>query len=166
MRKRTKSREYALQILYQVDIRQGDWRPILQEFWAAQRVEGEVRQFADQLVAGTAGHHEEIDRVIGAHANNWNMKRMAVVDRNILRLGVFELLHMGDVPPKVCINEALELAKRFGDTESAKFINGILDAVHKAHTRPGDAADGASGAAPPPRGADGPAGDGDAGTPS
>jgi transcription antitermination factor NusB len=137
MRKRTKAREYALQVLYQLDIRRGDLRETLQEFWDARQPPSEVKTFAQQLAEGTMTHLREIDQLISAHANNWDLKRMAVVDRNILRLGVFELRYVTDVPPTVCINEAIELAKRFGDAESAKFINGILDAIHKASPRAG-----------------------------
>ncbi len=135
MRSRTKSREYALQMLYQLDIRLADHREILQEFWREHEPPAEVKAFANQLFEGTVEHLAAIDPLIASHANNWDLKRMAVIDRNILRLGAFELLHMDDVPPKVCINEAIELAKRFGDTESGKFINGILDAIHKTHAR-------------------------------
>lgn len=136
MRRRTKSREYALQMLYQVDIRHADWRQILSEFWVEHEAPEDVQAFSNRLLAGTAQHHEEIDALITKHADNWDMKRMAIVDRNILRLGVFELLHLEEVPPSVSINEAIELAKRFGDAESSKFINGILDAIHKKHPRP------------------------------
>lgn len=135
MRRRTKSREYALQMLYQVDIRHADWRQILSEFWVEHDAPEEVQAFANRLVAGTAQHQHDIDQLITKHADNWDMKRMAIVDRNILRLGAFELLHMEEVPPTVCINEAIELAKRFGDSETGKFINGILDAVYKHHPR-------------------------------
>ncbi len=132
MRKRTKSREFALQALYQADICHADAKSVLEGFWREHDAEEEISSFANRLVAGTLSHQESIDSIITAHADNWELKRMAVVDRNILRLGVYELIHNnGDVPPSVCINEAIELAKRFGDAESAKFINGILDAVHK-----------------------------------
>ena len=132
MRNRTRARECALQMLYQADIRHGSADEIKQEFWQTDApVEAEVQQFATHLFDGTLAHQAELDALIGKYADNWNMKRMAVIDRNILRLGVFELLHVADVPPKVCINEAIELAKRFGDAESGKFINGILDAIHK-----------------------------------
>jgi N utilization substance protein B len=141
MRKRTKAREYALQMLYQLDIRHAEAPDILREFWAAQEAPEEVRAFATRLVEGTAARFEEIDGLIRAHAANWDLKRMAVVDRNILRLGVCELLQMDDVPPNVCIDEAIELAKRFGDAESAKFINGILDAIYKRSTRKSTPAD-------------------------
>jgi len=137
MRKRTKSREYALQILYQVDLRRAPCAQILTEFWGSHEAPAEIRAFATELAEGTAAHLPAIDALITTHASNWDLKRMAVVDRNILRLGVFELRHLDDIPPTVCINEAIELAKRFGDAESAKFVNGILDAIHKAHVRPG-----------------------------
>lgn len=135
MRGRTKSREYALQMLYQLDLRQAQHRDILEEFWRAHEPPATIKAFATQLFEGTVEHLPSIDPLIARHANNWELKRMAVIDRNILRLGVFELLNVHDVPPKVCINEAIELAKRFGDAESSKFINGILDTIHKTHAR-------------------------------
>ena len=136
MRKRTKARECALQMLYQLDIRRGvEPSQIIEEFWRGEESSEEIRDFANRLVGGTREHLPDIDRLITLHASNWNMSRMAVIDRNILRLGTYELLHVEDVPPKVCINEAIELAKRFGDLESSKFINGILDAVHKTHAQ-------------------------------
>ena len=136
MRNRTKSREYALQMLYQADIRRTGQAQILEEFWRDQETTEDVKTFANQLFEGTLTRLAEIDPLIARHADNWDMKRMSVIDRNILRLGVFELMHLDDVPPKVCINEAVELAKRFGDEESGKFINGILDAIHKkTHAR-------------------------------
>jgi N utilization substance protein B len=132
MRNRTKSRECALQMLYQVDIRRAEAEQTIAAFWDddGQAVD-DIRTYADQLVRGTLEHLPEIDQLIGIHAANWDLKRMAVIDRNILRLGTYELLYLRDVPAKVCINEAIELAKRFGAAESGKFINGILDAIHK-----------------------------------
>ena len=139
MRKRTKAREYALQILYQFDIGQKvEPGELIENFWAYHTVSPEVREFASTLVQGALAHRDEIDRLISSHANNWDIARMAVVDRNILRLGIFELLHLADVPPKVCLNEAVELAKRFGDEESSKFVNGILDTIHKLHVHRSD----------------------------
>jgi transcription antitermination factor NusB len=118
-------------MLYQVEIRRENPKRISEEFWQAHESLPDIKQFANQLFEGTLTHLPEIDPLIASHADNWNLNRMAVIDRNILRLGAFELLHQEDVPPKVCINEAIELAKRFGDSESGKFINGILDAIHK-----------------------------------
>ena len=119
-------------MLYQVDIRHADPTQVIEEFWQAEvQVADEVKRYANQLVEGTLQRLADIDGVISAHADNWALKRMAVIDRNVLRLGAFELLYLDGVPAKVCINEAIELAKRFGDAESGKFINGILDAIHK-----------------------------------
>jgi len=135
MRKRTKGREYALQMLYQVDLTHAEPKQMIQEFWKYHTVPSDIKHFATQLVEGTIEHLDEIDRLIATHADNWNINRMAVVDRNILRLGAYELLHLEEVPPKVCLNEAVELAKRFGDEGSGKFVNGVLDAIHKTHVR-------------------------------
>jgi N utilization substance protein B len=139
MRRRTKAREYALQMLYQADVTHADSPQTIQGFWTHHHAPHDVKEFATRLVQGTLEHLDEIDRLIAAHADNWEIRRMAVVDRNILRLGAYELLHVEEVPSKVCLNEAVELAKRFGDEESSKFVNGILDAIHKTHAhRPDD----------------------------
>ena len=136
MRRRTKAREYALQLLYQIDVAHGELQVTIHEFWAYHSVAQDVKEFATQLVEGTLAHVEQIDQLITTYASNWDIGRMAVVDRNVLRLGAYELLHLQDVPPKVCLNEAVELAKRFGNEESSKFVNGILDTIHKQHARP------------------------------
>lgn len=132
MGKRRKARELALQFLYQLDL-QGEADPVRQvpEFWHRHPVDPEVRSFAEQLVRGTKLHQGKIDELIAHYAEHWDLERMAVVDRNILREGIFELLWMSEVPPKVVINEALEIAKKFSTHESSSFINGILDRVHK-----------------------------------
>ena len=139
MRSRSQSREYALQMLYQMDMtgQLGQApEPSVEAFWQPLVPSPEVKRFANKLVLGTLEHLAEIDPLISRHADHWEIKRMAVIDRNVLRLGAFELCYLDDVPPKVCLNEAIELAKRFGDAESGKFINGILDAIHKSHQRP------------------------------
>jgi len=135
MRQRTKAREYALQLLYQIDLIHADPKQLIEDFCALHKAPGEIKAFVTQLVEGAVQHRAEIDALIATHADNWNLKRMAVVDRNILRMGAFELLFLDEVPPKVCLNEAVELAKRFGDAESGKFVNGILDTIHKTHAR-------------------------------
>jgi N utilization substance protein B len=122
-------------MLYQVDLTHAQPEQALEDFWIYHAVPNEVRTFATALVQGTLEHLDEIDRLIANHASNWDINRMAVVDRNIIRLGAFELLYLEEVPPKVCLNEAVELAKRFGDEESSKFVNGILDTIHKTYTR-------------------------------
>ena len=104
MRNRTKAREYALQMLYQVDVSRGEWRQIVEEFLAQATVPEDVKAFAKRVVEGTLTRLEEIDRLITSHADNWQMNRMAVVDRNILRMGTYELLYAEDVPPKVSLN--------------------------------------------------------------
>ena len=131
MRKRTKARELALQILYQIDIMQDNFSVSLDNFWQgqAQEIDAGVKQFASELVKGTQEHRQIIDQKISQYAKNWELKRMAVVDRNILRQACFELLYRPDIPPKVTINEAIDLAKRFSGLEAGKFVNGILDKI-------------------------------------
>ena len=132
MGKRRKAREVALQLLYQLDVQgEGSPEPHLDEFWSRHPVDPEVREFADALVRGTKLHEAKIDELISQYTLHWELDRMAVVDRNILRQGIFELLWMGEAPPKVVINEALEVAKKFSTQESSRFINGILDRIHK-----------------------------------
>jgi len=92
---------------------------------------GEAEAFASSLVLGTARHAPEIDPIIAASAEHWRPERMALVDRLILRMAVFQMLHMADVPPSVVINEAVELARRFGGADSGRFVNGVLDAIRK-----------------------------------
>jgi len=132
MRKRTKAREYVLQMLYQVDITQGSWQEILKSFWENSDLKegsAELKEFSAQLLQGVVDHMREIDEKISKYAANWQLERMAFVDRNIMRLGCFELLFRQDIPPKVAINEAVELAKKYSGLESGKFVNAILDQV-------------------------------------
>jgi len=128
MGSRHQSRERALQILFQYDIhgKAGVW---LDEFWKQCEATEDVKTFADNLVRGVLDHKKDLDVLIGRYATNWKVSRMQIVDRNILRLGVYELLWLDDVPAKVTVNEAIELAKDFGDDEAARFVNGILDKV-------------------------------------
>jgi transcription antitermination factor NusB len=130
--KRRKARELALQLLYQLDLH-GEGYPAsgLEDFWAGHPVEMDVRRFAEALVRGTKQHEASIDDLISRATEHWSLGRMAIVDRNILRLGVFELLWAPEVPPNVAINEALEVAKKFSTHESSRFINGVLDRIHK-----------------------------------
>ena len=131
MRKRTQAREYALQILYQIDVRNDPEDKILVDFWKNIETEPEVSDFAAKLVIGTIRNKKKIDEMISKYASNWKLSRMAVIDRNVLRMAAYELLFCEDIPPKVSINEAVDLAKKFGDTESGKFVNGILDKINK-----------------------------------
>lgn len=132
MRKRTRAREFAMQVLYQIDITSDTIDASLEAFWrskADEEIEEEVKKFSIELINGTITNLAEIDKCITEYAANWQLARMAVVDRNILRLGCFELLYRADIPPKVAINEAVELAKKFSGTEAGKFVNGILDKI-------------------------------------
>lgn len=131
MRKRTKARECALKVLYQIDITRDSAEVLLAEFWKTQEAEPEVKDFTVRLVNGVSANIKKIDEKISKYASNWKLNRMAVIDRNVLRLGAYELLFCEDIPPKVSINEAVDLAKKFGDAESGKFVNGILDRINK-----------------------------------
>jgi len=115
-----------------MDITTDNYEVSLNNFWQANAeggIEEEVKNFTSELVKGVAENSETIDAEIARYAANWQLKRMAVVDRNILRLGCFELMFREDIPPKVTINEAVELAKKYSDPEAAKFVNGILDKI-------------------------------------
>ncbi|MDD5348290.1 MAG: transcription antitermination factor NusB [Candidatus Omnitrophica bacterium] len=131
MRKRSQAREFALQILYQIDITRQEADDACGSFWLSfdQQPDCEVQEFTRQLVKGVMECRHEIDAKIAQYAKNWELERMAVVDRNILRLGGFEIIHRSDIPPKVSINEAVELAKKYSDIQAAKFVNGILDKI-------------------------------------
>lgn len=133
MRKRTKARECALQVLYQKDITRNDCDYCLRDFWQVNAdMDESVKEFTTQLVKGVAENQVRIDEMINSYATNWSMDRMAVVDRNILRLATFELVFVKDIPRKVSINEAVDIAKKYGDKDSGKFVNGILDKIGKA----------------------------------
>jgi len=132
MRKRSKAREYVLQMLYQIDITGADCEDVLKNFWesrAEEDVSAELKEFSSGLLQGAVQHLQEIDSKISKYAANWQLERMAFVDRNIMRLGCFELFFREDIPPKVAINEAVELAKKYSGSESGKFVNAILDKI-------------------------------------
>jgi transcription antitermination factor NusB len=132
MGKRRKAREVALQFLYELDVHAED-DPAARErdFWARHALAADARGFSETLVRGTKTHQAKIDQTIAHCAEHWDLDRMAVVDRNILRLAVYELLWGVEVPPKVAINEAIEISKKFGTKESSRFINGVLDKIHR-----------------------------------
>jgi len=129
VKKRTRARELALQFLYQLDLRGDGMLDEAREFVAAEERDAETTRFALKLVLGAHENRASIDQMIQAVAQNWNISRMAVVDRNVLRLATYELVHCPDVPPKVAINEAIELGKRYSTQNSGAFINGILDKI-------------------------------------
>ncbi len=130
--KRRKAREYALQILFQIDFTEKKIeRKDLEEFWSDKKDRSDVREFTEELVRGTLENLDEIDNVIERTAENWLLKRMAAVDRNILRFAAYEILYRKDIPSAVTINEALEIAKKYSSLDAASFLNGILDRLAK-----------------------------------
>ena len=162
MGKRREARERAVQFLFQYDMNPPeDLDRALEMFWETQRAaaiaeekgaanwgepgelppptvdEAAVRLFADPLIRGALEHRDEADGVIKKHAKNWDLHRIAAVDRNVMRLAIFEMLHREDIPPVVSINEAVDIAKRFSTQDSGKFVNGILDKVKGELMRPG-----------------------------
>jgi N utilization substance protein B len=158
---RREARERAVQFLFQFDLNQPeDLNEALRIFWESQRAaalaeekgaarwgepvalpplseeETGIRAFADPLIRGTLEHVADIDAQIKKYARNWDLHRMAVVDRNVLRLAIYEMLYREDIPPVVSINEAVDIAKRFSTEESGRFVNGILDKVKGDLMRP------------------------------
>jgi len=127
---RRRAREIALQVLYQLDISQGDPGEVLELYWENFRPSPKAREFCQKLIEGVRRSQGQIDPFIEENSENWSLKRMATVDRNILRLAAFELLYCPDIPFKATLNEAIELAKKFGSDDSSAFINGILDKIH------------------------------------
>jgi N utilization substance protein B len=133
-----RAREAALQILYAWEIGQAEPLAAIETFFQEHEPEAAevVRKSAARLVLGTVGDLDAIDQVIGAHSTHWRVERLAVLDRLILRLAIWELRHARDMPPAVVINEAIELARRFSTDDAARFVNGVLDAAAK-ETTPG-----------------------------
>jgi transcription antitermination protein NusB len=161
MGKRREARERAVQFLFEHDLNPPeDLQAALNQFWESQRAaaiaeekgvatwgqpvelpppttdEAAVRLFAEPLIRGTLEHRDELDEIIKKHAKNWELHRIAAVDRNILRLAMYEMLHREDIPPVVSINEAVDIAKKFSTQDSGKFVNGILDKVKGELMRP------------------------------
>jgi len=128
---RRRARECALQMLFQMDVAGGPPEEIFAQFWADQASTPELKSFAEDLVRGVARERLFLDNVVAVSAENWRVERMAVVDRNVLRMAAYEMLFDEEVPPVVAIDEAIEIARKFGSEESGAFINGILDAVRK-----------------------------------
>lgn len=127
---RRKSREYALQMLFQWEMGKQEPARIEEKFWRSARAQESTREFANQLFESAAARAEELDAIIASHTEHWRIERMAAIDRAILRLAIAELRARG-TPAKVVLNEAIELAKTFSSEDAASFINGVLDAVMK-----------------------------------
>ena len=136
MGRRREARQAALQYHFWRDMQHGDSPEKMEDFWEFLPTKPRVREFAQPLIDGMNAHLEEIDERIRRYAENYEFRRIAAVDRNVLRLAIYEMLYRDDIPPVVSINEAIELAKKFGGAESGRFVNGILDQVRKELTRP------------------------------
>jgi transcription antitermination protein NusB len=130
---RRKARELALQMLFQYDMAGNAPDMVISTFEDLQKSKPNTREFAERIFRGTVDHLTEIDDMIQAQAENWRLSRMAVVDRNIIRMSVYEFLHESDTPKLVIIDEAVEIAKKFGTQKSSQFINGILDGILKRY---------------------------------
>ena len=129
MKKRTRARELVLQVLYQLDLQGDDFIPEMGEFIHEEESDPDTANFALKIAKGVVVEIETIDKTIREVAQNWDLERMAVIDRNILRMAAHELMNLDEIPPKVSINEAIELGKRFSTKNSGAFINGILDRI-------------------------------------
>lgn len=130
MGERRTARECALQLLFQIDVTGEEIETGIDKYWQIkENVTPPVRDFCELLVRGYWKNRETIDKIITENADNWRLDRMALVDRNIMRIAIYEFLFEDDIPEKVSINEGIEIAKRYGGPESTQFINGILDAV-------------------------------------
>jgi len=132
---RRRAREAALQMLYQSEVGRASVYEVISTYWPAHDADDELtgvlREFANTLVRGTLDRMKEIDAILAAHAQNWRIERMAVIDRLVLRLAIYELLADPDTPSRVVINEALELARTYSGEEAVRFVNGVLDAARK-----------------------------------
>jgi N utilization substance protein B len=134
MTTRRRAREVSLQVLYEEDIHPLRELSIADEFLAKRMLHNKpLIAFAQELLAGVRKHRDELDKILTKHASNWSVKRMTTIDRNILRMSTYEMVY-GNVPGRVSINEAIELAKRYGSKNSGQFVNGILDRVLREHT--------------------------------
>lgn len=137
------SRELAFKILFQADVGRNPWQQILAYTFKENEFPESSRAFLEQLVKGTIQNLKEIDAEISKYSEDWKIERMANTDRNILRMAIYEIMHLEDIPAGVTVNEAVELAKKYGDDDSGKFVNGILgNLVRNLENKKGTALDG------------------------
>jgi N utilization substance protein B len=135
LQRRRRSREFALQVLYQLNITKQEAITALNGFQEHFSPDGMADEFLKRLVLGVLKHCQEFDGLIEQYSENWRLDRINMVDRNILRMALFELIYCEEIPPKVTINEAIDLGKRFGSEDSGSFINGILDRIQNEVVR-------------------------------
>lgn len=126
---RRQARELALQFLYQLEYNQEDLDGALNNFFAERKTPRKIRVFAEKLIRGVVRERQRIDQLLARCADNWDLRRMGTVERNVMRLALYEMLFCADIPPAVTINEAIEITKQYCDTESGHFVNGVLDRV-------------------------------------
>ena len=136
MSTRREAREWAIQFLFQRDFNRGGLDVALVEFWDGTEHTEDARTFTEELVRGVEMNRLAIDERLQGYAENWALKRMSAVDRNVMRLALYEMFFRDDIPPVVSINEAVDIAKDFSSDESGKFVNGILDRARKDLQRP------------------------------
>jgi N utilization substance protein B len=136
---RRKSREAALQLLYQAEFEDSAPSLALARFWASRKEDKPVREYADALFLGVLEHRDELDKLIQSVSKNWRVARMSIIDRNILRLAAYEMRFVPGLAPAVVINEAIEIAKRYSGQEASVFVNGILDAIRQGLEGPSPA---------------------------
>jgi N utilization substance protein B len=138
MAMRRSGREWALQILFQLDFNAAErLEPVFAAFWEeAQPKDPRAAAFAERLVTGVVAHRKELDATLKRYADNWDVGRMGGIERNVMRMAIFEMVHCPDIPPVVSINEAVDLAKYFSTSESGRFVNGILDRIRETVDRP------------------------------
>lgn len=129
MSQRRQSREWAVQFLFQQDYHLYELDEALPIFWKEREASDQAKAFTVELVRGVFEHSDEIDRLIREHSKHWSPDRMSGVDKNVMRVALFEMLYRPDIPPVVSINEAVDIAKRFGGADSGSFVNGVLDRV-------------------------------------
>lgn len=132
---RRKAREIAVQMLYQMEVNPGELEAALELFWKGVSASQPVKEFVNRIVTGVHAKQEEIDQLLAKHSEHWRLDRMDMVDKSILRMGVFEIMFCDDIPVKVAMNEAVDLGKKFGAAESGAFINGILDKISRVEGR-------------------------------
>jgi N utilization substance protein B len=132
MGQRRKAREHTLRILFQMEFEDSIPNEALDQYWKSMKTTPEIKEYSTWLAEGIASNQKTIDSLIQSVSKNWRISRMALIDRNILRMAVFELLYEDDIAPAIIINEAIEIARRYSGDEAATFVNGILDAVRKS----------------------------------
>lgn len=137
---RHEARTCAVQFLFQRDFNADQLDTALEEFWVERKAGPKVRKFCEELIRGVESCRADIDIRLQKYADNWDLKRMGAVDRNVMRVALFEMLHRTDIPPVVSINEAVDLAKELSSDESGRFVNGILDRARRDISRPARAA--------------------------